>query len=172
MITTPTSSLIIPPAPVIRFNPGAARDWLLNPINSVVRAAEFNITDDPDATYDHIFDRPSDWLDRMLTSLSGDSSEPSVWDSHYGVKVEVVETCDADGEADGGAVLVVVLPNGIRLATTHITAKDFVTPEWEWRDGEEVSTKPAIDAAVEALAYAAGTVNFLIDTLHRTGSAA
>ncbi len=148
-----------PPAgPVVRFDPAAAVDWLVQPVPSRVcvqfcrRAEHYGVP--WNGTYDATSDRPGDWLYRLLPDLSGNMA-PAVWHTAAGIAVEVVETVDVEGVADGGVVLVVEV-GGLRLASPRLAPLDLVA--YSYGD----PPKPRVDAVVESLNVAAQSVTDLV----------
>lgn len=86
-----------------------------------------------------------------------------MWRTAAGVDVEVIETCDVEGEVDGGAVLVADV-GGLRLASQRLDAGELARHEY---DRDNAGSKTQLDAAIEALARAAEVLNAVVDG-HRT----
>jgi hypothetical protein len=136
--------------PVIVYDPGAARQWLLDGA-----ADEHSIDEAVTTTELTIVAR----LEDLLTDLdSGAVAE--VWTTRGPLTTVLLwRTADGDG-VDGGAVITADFTiNGqpIRLATRHQGFEDFTRR----------SDTSGIDAAVEALGHVAALVNTEADLLRR-----
>lgn len=157
----------VPPGPAVLFDPAAARAWLAEPAFEDISRGQVEYNVDTDGVFDPVEDSPADWVERMLRDLAGDQpAAPQVWRTAPGIAIEVVETVGAERYADGGAVLVVEV-GGLRAASRWLACKDLARAEYE--DG--VPSRPQLDAAVEALDFAATTINALVEQ-HRTVRAA
>ncbi len=155
----------VPAGPAVTFDPSAARAWLSEHVTAggggLIRAGQYAI--DVAGVYDAASgDLPADWVERLVHAFAHGAA-PQVWRTAAGLAIEVVETCDAQGVADGGAVLVVEV-GGARLACRRLAADELTRYEYDERGR---ATKPRLDAVIEALTRAVEEVNALLDG-HRT----
>lgn len=159
----------VPAGPAVVFDPAAARAWLCEPLADLdgtgfVRGDDFGV--DVNGRYDAINDdRPADWLTRLLPAFAAGEA-PQVWRTTEDLAIEVVETVDAEGVADGGAVVVVQIGHA-RLASHWLEADDLTAYESDHRGR---GSKPQLDAVCEALSTAAEVINLLVHR-HRTAQA-
>lgn len=153
----PPRALVItlPAGPAVAFDPAAAREWLTAEVegdegDSVAATAGIA----PAEPYDRDACEPGSWVEYLTAVLGGWRTDNTVWRTPDGVNVAVHELADSDDQS--GALVVVELRGGIRLASIRMTARDLVTA----RPG-----LTELDAAVEALAVAAATANAILSSL-------
>ena len=132
--------------PAVSFDPTALRSWLAEPNGDEgARADELGI--------DAFFSRPHGYLlsgvDGLLAALA-DDDEQAVWRLQPGIEhVGFFRTFD--GETDDGALIVVDLTSGLRLASLHQDHRDFATLD-----------SAGTDAAIEALNNLAFEANRIV----------
>jgi hypothetical protein len=143
MATEPDSTIT---GPAVTFDPSSLRAWLAQPYgDDGERADELGI----DESFGRAWGSLLHGLDYMLAALTDDNKQ-TVWRLQQSVDyIDMFRTYD--GEGYDGAIIVVDLDNGLRLASLHQDCDDFAD-----RDSH------GITAAVEALSSLADMANALV----------
>ncbi|MEV4199382.1 hypothetical protein [Micromonospora globbae] len=140
--TTPANPHTQITGPAVTFDPAALQSWLAEPTgDDSTRADELGI--------DEFFSRAHGYLlsglDDLLAALA-DDDEQSVWRLRPGIEhVGFFRTFD--GETDDGALIVVDLADGPRLASLHQDHRDFASLDTH---GTDTAIEALSNLAIEA----------------------
>lgn len=167
---TPPAQLRLPDGPAVRFDPGAARTWLLAPLgDGTTRAGRLDIG--PAETF-HLPAQPDldvqvigEWVQGLLPQLAR-AAAPTVWQSPPGVTVDFTSETTIVG-GDGGSYLFVETC-GVRLASEMLLNADFAQLG---SNSPGAAAKTKLDVAVEALATCANMANTLVEAFRRAVAA-
>lgn len=109
--------------PAVHFNPDALRAWLAKPISSAdsISTGEYLGIDE---TFSRGDGNMLSFIDDVLADLTDEDKEQTAWCLQPGIeRVDFFRTFD--GEWADGAIIIVDLDNGVRLASLHQDDKDF-----------------------------------------------
>jgi hypothetical protein len=135
--------------PAVCFDPAALRSWLAEPTGDEgTRADELGIDEFFSQAHGYLLSG----LDDLLAALA-DDDEQTVWRLQPGVE-QVAFLCTFDGETDDGALIVVDLAGGLRLASLHQDHRDFASLDSHGTDtAVEALTNLALEANRIVVAY-------------------